>query len=128
MTNGDDKLVREISISPCRSNPPTDSTAQYKKFLVLGSRAFKKVQKELIENPKVLALYNPAAETKVSVDAASYGLGGILMQKVDTTWKPVAYTSRSTSTTEERYVQIEKEALAITWACDKFSIYLLGIQ
>ena len=30
------------------------------------------------------------------------------------------------STIEEHYAQIEKEALAITWACDKFSMYLLG--
>lgn len=30
------------------------------------------------------------------------------------------------TTTEQRYAQIEKEALALTWACDKFSGYLLG--
>ena len=51
---------------------------------------------------------------------------GILLQKVNTTWRPVAYASCSMSTAEERYVQIEKEALAITWGCDKFSMYLLG--
>ena len=28
--------------------------------------------------------------------------------------------------TERRYTQIEKEALAITWACEKFSDYILG--
>ena len=28
--------------------------------------------------------------------------------------------------TETRYAQIEKEALAITWACEKFSQYILG--
>ena len=30
------------------------------------------------------------------------------------------------SDTEHRYAQIEKEALAITWACEKFSPYILG--
>ena len=28
--------------------------------------------------------------------------------------------------TEQRYAQIEKEALAVTWVCDKFANYLIG--
>ena len=28
--------------------------------------------------------------------------------------------------TEQRYAQIEKEALAIIWACDKFSTFIIG--
>ena len=38
----------------------------------------------------------------------------------------MAYASRAMSETETRYAQIEKEALAITWACEKFSTYILG--
>ena len=30
--------------------------------------------------------------------------------------------------TEQRYVQIEKEALALTWACQHFSNYLIGLD
>lgn len=30
------------------------------------------------------------------------------------------------SDTERRYAQVEKEALAITWACERFSTYILG--
>ena len=48
------------------------------------------------------------------------------MQKEDTQWKPVAYASRSMSETERRYAQIEKEELAVTWACEKFASYILG--
>ena len=40
--------------------------------------------------------------------------------------RPVAYASRSMTDTERRYAQIEKEALAITWACERFADYILG--
>ena len=42
--------------------------------------------------------------------------------------KPVAYISRSMSQTEQRYAQIEKEALAFTWACEHFAEYLIGLK
>ena len=42
-------------------------------------------------------------------------------------WRPVAYASRSMTDTETQYAQIEKEALALTWACEKFSPYILGM-
>lgn len=76
--------------------------------------------------PTTLALYDPDAPTTISADASSYGLGAVLLQKTALEWKPVAYASRSMSETECRYAQIEKEALALTWACEKFSDYVLG--
>ena len=42
--------------------------------------------------------------------------------------KPISYISRSVTPTERRYAQIEKEALAITWACERFNDYLLGME
>ena len=88
-------------------------------------RAFAQMKEEL-SKPTVLALYDSKAETKVSADASSYGLGAVLLQKSGAVWRPVAYASRALSDTEGRYAQIEKEALALTWACERFSKYLLG--
>ena len=76
------------------------------------STAFKQVQEELTK-PTVLALYDPRAPTKVSADASSHGLGAVLLQQIDGSWRPVSFASRSMSETEQRYAQIEKEALAI---------------
>lgn len=90
------------------------------------SEAFAHVKAKLSKHT-LLTLYNPAAPTKVSADASSYGLGAVLMQEVNSEWKPLAYASRSMTSTELRYAQIEKEALAITWACNKFSDYILGM-
>ena len=50
------------------------------------------------------------------------------MQKEGEHWKPVVYASRSMTDTERNYAQIEKEALATTWACEKFATYVLGRQ
>ena len=89
-------------------------------------KAFDSIKAEL-SSSSVLALYNPNYETRVSADASSFGLGAVISQKQPTgEWRSIAYQSRSMTTTEQHYSQIEKEALAITWACDRFSHYLLG--
>jgi len=88
--------------------------------------AFQSLKEELI-SPPVLAHYDPDKETIISADASSYGLGGCLLQVQSNKEKrPVAYASRALNETEQRYAQIEKEALASTWACERFSDYVLG--
>ena len=82
--------------------------------------------KEEISSPRVLALYDPLARTKISADASAYGLGAVLLQKQHDQWRPITFSLRSLSETELRYAQIEKEALALTWALEKFSEYTLG--
>ena len=62
-----------------------------------------------------------------TTDASSYGLGAVMTQKQkDGNWKPVVFISRALTTTERRYAQIEKEALATTWACERLADYLIG--
>ena len=90
-------------------------------------KEFIDVKGEMLKSP-TLATFDLNAETMISTDASSYGLGAALLQKDEEGWKPIAYASRSMSPTEQRYAQIEKEALAMCWACEKFQYYLAGRQ
>ena len=77
----------------------------------------------------VLSLYDQKCPTRVSADASSFGLEAVLMQqRSNNQWRPVAYASRAMTSTEHRYAQVEKEALAITWACERFLQYLLKLS
>ena len=88
--------------------------------------ALEQIEKALVSSP-VLALFDANLETIVSADASAYGLGAVLLQRQRSgDLKPVAYISRSMTPTEQRYAQIEKEALAFTWACERLSDYLVG--
>ena len=57
-------------------------------------QAFEEIKSILTAAP-VLALYDPNKDTKVSADASSFGLGGVLLQKQDQTWRPVMFISRA---------------------------------
>ena len=70
--------------------------------------SFNKLKDELVSIP-VLAYYDPQKTTILSADASSFGLGTVLLQEQDNKEKkPVAYASRSMTSTEQRYAQIEK--------------------
>jgi hypothetical protein len=47
--------------------------------------------KGLLMSSPTLAFYDARKPTKVSADASSYGIGGVLMQQHDKDWKPVAF-------------------------------------
>ena len=84
--------------------------------------------KKLLTQTPVLAFYDANRETVLSVDASSYGLGGVLMQRHGTLLKPVAYCSRTLSKSEKNWAQIEKELLAAVFASEKFHIFLCGLE
>ena len=60
-------------------------------------------------------------------DASPVGLGAILLQEQgEGAWRAVCYASKSLSGVERRYLQTEKEALALVWSVERFHVYLLG--
>ena len=74
----------------------------------------------------VLGYYQVGLETNLMVDAGPTGLGWLLLQKSDDRWKPIVCASRRLTETEQRYSQLEREALAIRWACERCYTYLIG--
>ena len=78
-------------------------------------------------SPTVLEHYDPTRPMIISADPSNTGLGALLFQVQDNGQRsPVCYASRSLSDTEKRYAAIEKEALATTWASERFSDYVLS--
>lgn len=69
--------------------------------------------------------YDPSLPLILATDASKTGLGAVLSHQLkDGRERPIAYASRTMSSTEQRYPQIDKEALAIVWAVQKFFFYL----
>lgn len=83
--------------------------------------AFEKV-KEMVAHTPVLRHYIFKEEVTLQCDASQSGLGAALMQN----GQPVVYASRALTQAETRYAQIEKELLAIVFACDCFDAYVYG--
>ncbi|KAJ1119863.1 hypothetical protein NDU88_008048 [Pleurodeles waltl] len=91
-----------------------------------AQQAFVDIKNALLDKA-TMAYFNPGRKTEVVVDASPVGLGAVLLQEQrHQEWVPVAYASRALSTVESRYAQIEREALAIRWACRHFHLYLYG--
>ena len=83
--------------------------------------AFEKLKRALVSKP-VLAFYNVNKPVIMQCDASQAGLGACLIQD----GKPVAFATRSLSSAEKNYAQIEKELLAIVFASEKFHQYVYG--
>ena len=89
---------------------------------------FESLKKSLISQP-ILQLPDTDAPFTLRTDASSSGIGSVLLQPNKTDFRhyaPVAYASRRLRAAELNYSTIEKEALGIYWALQKFEVYLYG--
>ena len=84
-------------------------------------KAFEKV-KEMLVSPPILKYYEPDKELVMQCDASQGGLGAALMQE----GRPIAYASRSLTSSGRNYAQIEKELLAIVYGAKRFHQYTFG--
>lgn len=74
-----------------------------------------------------LGYYNPQDRTELYVDASPIGLGAILIQlNNQAIARVIACASKALTSTEQRYPQSHREALAVVWGVERFSTYLLS--
>ncbi|KAL9961633.1 hypothetical protein ACROYT_G030616 [Oculina patagonica] len=70
--------------------------------------------KSILQSAPLLTHYNPKRPVRLAVDASSFGLGAVLSHVSENgEEKPIAFASRTLSSSEQNYSMIEKEALAI---------------
>ena len=102
------------------AQPIRELTVKDAKFIWTKQHdSFEEIKKLVTRHP-VLKYFDMNSEVTIQCDASEKGLGATLLQN----GQPVTFASRTLSQVEQRYAQIEKECLAIVFACSKFSQYI----
>ena len=85
------------------------------------------IAKALLSSPRFLVHFDPEKKLILSCDASAYGLGVVLSHLMtDGAEKPISYASRTLTAAEKKYLQLDREALALVYGVTKFHQYLYG--
>ncbi|XP_048252587.1 uncharacterized protein K02A2.6-like [Haliotis rufescens] len=86
-------------------------------------QTFQEIKDLITRSPgPVLRYFDSQKEVVLQVDASQNGVGAVLLQE----GHPVAFASKSMTSCQRNYAQIEKEMMAIVFGCEKFHHYLMG--
>ncbi len=86
---------------------------------------FQELKKRMAEDV-ILAILNETDLFMVEANASEGAVGVVLSQKQNGKWRPVAFMSKSLSTTERNYEIYDKELLAIMLTLSEWRHYLMG--
>ena len=78
--------------------------------------------KKEVSSLGVLRYFDPDAETTIQTDASLKGLSAVLLQG----GQPVCYASKVLTEAEQRYSNIEREALGVVWGLERFHYFVYG--
>ena len=83
--------------------------------------------KKVLGSCQVLVHYDSSLPVTLASDASPYGLGAVISHMYPNgEERPIAYASRTLTSSEVNYSQLEKEALSIIFALKKFHSYVYG--
>ncbi|KAL1446405.1 hypothetical protein WDU94_012412 [Cyamophila willieti] len=82
--------------------------------------------KSVLCSDKVLMPFNPSLPVVLTTDASPYGVAAVLSHCIENVEHPIAYASRSLTSSEQNYSQLDREALAIIFGVTHFYNYLYG--
>lgn len=92
----------------------------------LQQQSFNKL-KNILASDLVLTHYDPSKTIIVAADASSYGMSAVLMHETsDGKRRPILHASASFTNAEKNYPQVQREALALKFAVEKFHRYIYG--
>ncbi|XP_063365892.1 uncharacterized protein K02A2.6-like [Cydia amplana] len=90
------------------------------------AESFNRIKKEILSD-RVLTHFNPEHPLVLATDASPTGLGAVLSHRLpDGSDRPIAFASRSLTSSEKKYSQIDKEATSLFWGLKKFFHYCYG--
>ncbi|GFX74317.1 retrovirus-related Pol polyprotein from transposon 297 [Trichonephila clavipes] len=99
--------------------PPPKNVKQLQSFLQTYSW-YRKL------SPPILKQADFSKPLLIRADASKYALGAVLLQGEDKEEHPVEFASRLLNPAERNYSTIEREAIAVVWALNKFKGYIDG--
>ena len=95
------------------------------KFDESCQRSFEEIKSRLVEAP-IMAKPDWNKEFEILCDVSDYAMGAVLGQRTNKVFMAIYYASKTFNEAQEKYSTIEKEMLAIVFACEKFRSYILG--
>ena len=97
------------------------------KWLPDHEKAFVNIN-NLVKKVVELTHFKRNRTLRIICDASKQGLGAVLQQNKENSWKPIAYASRYLTEFESKYSINELELLAVVWSVEHFKNYVYGIE
>ena len=86
---------------------------------------FEEIKSKLVSAPIMLTL-DWSNEFEIMCDASDYAMGAVLGQRTEKIFKVIYYANKTFNEAQEKYSTIEKEMIAMVFACEKLKPYILG--